>query len=650
MWLPETAADTPSLEALASAGIRFAILAPHQCAAVRPPEGAWIETPGGAGLDPTRPYRVVLPSGATLTLFFYFGGISHDIAFAGLLDNGDRFAERLMSAVPSDEGENRLLLVATDGETYGHHHRFGEMALARAIERIFNDRSIRMMNLETFLKETPVRWECRIAERTSWSCAHGVERWRSDCGCRTGGEPGWNQAWRGPLREALDRLRDRIDERYEALLAPCCENPWRLRDAAIALALHPDRGSAEEDRARKRRFLSEHCGPLGEEETVRALTLLEAQRQRMFMYTSCGWFFNDVAGIETVQILAYAVRAAELTERVSGASLLEDFLKDLERARGNRPDLPTARAVVEARVLPRRRSLRDVAAAAALLDTQGGYYTHQVENRSRLFPSGDLSLRVAHIRITDGRTGETERASAAVLSSGGLDDVCRLRSGPPPDEAALRRAFYEKDLLSLSRTLEAEFPLGPWRLDTLSPDDRRLVADERNREAEAEQLERAEEILKDGRRLLVQLHAIGAEAPPFLRAAAGLVMRERFADLASRSPSAAALLAPESDLEALLEEAHSMGLEPELSLLAPRLAEEMHELLHRVRAFRDPAPLAECLHLWKRAKELDIRVDPWRLQNEIHRILENPLTDPDDTLLELAESLGFATPRPRRGG
>ena len=187
MWLPETAVDLETLEILSENGIEFTILAPHQCTAVKAPSGAWSPTYGGNALDISRPYIQTLPSGKKITIIFYQGSIAHDIAFGGLLNSGDRFAETLMRLV-SDKKEPCLVTIATDGETYGHHHRYGEMALARAFQMI-NDSSsdIITTNIATFLDRFPATWECRIQENTSWSCAHGIERWRSDCGCHTGG-------------------------------------------------------------------------------------------------------------------------------------------------------------------------------------------------------------------------------------------------------------------------------------------------------------------------------------------------------------------------------------------------------------------------------------------------------------------------------
>jgi alpha-amylase/alpha-mannosidase (GH57 family) len=336
MWLAETAVDTPTLEALAAHGVRYTILAPHQAARVRPlrDEGAgddgWTDVPNGS-VDTTVPYLCRLPSGASIALVFYDGPLSHALSFGELLKDGERFARRLLSALPSDPDRPRLVHVATDGETYGHHHRYGEMALAYALDRLGADDSVRLTIYGELLAENPPEHEVRIAENTSWSCAHGVERWRSDCGCSTGGEPGWHQRWRAPLREALDWLRDELAPRYESAAGELLRDPWAARDGYVEVLL--DRSDESLDR-----FFSEHASrDLSPEERVRARRLLEMQRHAMTMYTSCGWFFNDLAGIETIQVLQYADRVLQLAQRLFGESFEEGFLSRLERAESNRP-------------------------------------------------------------------------------------------------------------------------------------------------------------------------------------------------------------------------------------------------------------------------------------------------------------------------
>ena len=358
MWLPECAVDTPALETLASCGIEYVILAPSQCRAVITEAGA-VETPGGANLDVTRPYRCELPSGRAITVVFYHAGIARDIAFGGLLDNGDAFKEAMVKAAA--EGEDRLLITATDGESYGHHHKFGEMALARLFELTEADNRVATPPLDEFLEKHPPEARCVIVEKSSWSCVHGVERWRSDCGCHTGGGEGWNQKWRGPMREAFDALAVSLDGLYEAEVSKFGD-PWRLRNEAIELYKCGLPLTAEEIRENRKAFFAERFGGLTDAEAHMLSSLVEMQRMRMFMYTSCAWFFSDVSGVEARQMLSYALRAAEIAEEVSGRrDYVAPLMENLKKAKGNTKDYPDAASVITKCVAP-RAELEELAA------------------------------------------------------------------------------------------------------------------------------------------------------------------------------------------------------------------------------------------------------------------------------------------------
>lgn len=349
MWLPECAVDTPTLETLASCGIEYVILAPSQCRAVVTESGA-VETPGGANLDVTRPYRCELPSGRAMTVLFYHAGIARDIAFGGLLDNGDAFKEAMLNAAV--EGEDRILITATDGESYGHHHKFGEMALARLFELTDADVRVATPPLDEFLEKHPPEARCVIVENSSWSCAHGVERWRSDCGCHTGGGEGWNQKWRGPMREAFDALASAVDELYETEVSRYGD-PWRLRNEAIELYKCGLPLTGEEIREYRKSFFAERFSGITDASARMLSSLVEMQRMRMFMYTSCAWFFSDVSGVEARQMLSYALRAAEIAEEVSGRKdYVAPLMENLKKAKGNTKDYPDAASVVTKCVAP----------------------------------------------------------------------------------------------------------------------------------------------------------------------------------------------------------------------------------------------------------------------------------------------------------
>ncbi len=328
MWLAETAVDLETLEILARNDINFTILAPRQAKAVRQIGDAEWKTTGHDTVDCRRPYLCKLPSGNTIALFFYHGEVSQSVAFSGLLNDGGRFAEALVKNFDSTS-EPQLMHIATDGESYGHHHRFGEMALAACLKRLEERDDVQLINYGSFLERFPPKWEALIHEKSSWSCVHGVERWRDDCGCCTGGRPDWNQKWRKPLRELLDWLRDQLSPLYVRHCLHLVKDPWEARNDYISVIL--DRNSTT-----LADFFDKHAlRKLSDTEQVTLLRLMEMQRNAMLMFTSCGWFFDELSGLETDQILQYANRAIQYAEQVTGTHLHNTFLQRLEMIPSN---------------------------------------------------------------------------------------------------------------------------------------------------------------------------------------------------------------------------------------------------------------------------------------------------------------------------
>lgn len=328
MWLAETAADTASLEVLAEQGIRFTILAARQAKAVRRigAEG-WTELPNQA-IDPRQPYLCKLPSGRSIALFFYHPGIAQSVAFEGLLNSGRQFAQRLSEAFDDSEAP-QLSHIATDGESYGHHHRHGEMALADALNFIEENNVATLTNYGQYLELFPPTFEAQIHENSSWSCVHGVERWRSNCGCNSGGHPGWNQAWRAPLRETLNWLRDELATIYEKEGTKLLKDVWTARNEYISVVL--DRNDEQVEA-----FISKHSKqPLDADQRIHLLRMLEMQRHAVLMFTSCGWFFDEISGLETNQILQYANRAIYYARQVADIDFHAEFMKRLEEAPSN---------------------------------------------------------------------------------------------------------------------------------------------------------------------------------------------------------------------------------------------------------------------------------------------------------------------------
>ena len=328
MWLAETAVDTETLEILAENEIKYTILAPRQGKAFRKlKDENWTEC-AHDNIDPRNAYQCLLPSGKSIVLFFYDGGIAQSVAFNGLLNDGNLFAQKMASVFDQNDTP-QLSHIATDGESYGHHHQFGEMALAACFDSLMNNEKICLTNYGQFLAENPPLYEAQIHENSSWSCVHGVERWRADCGCHTGGKPSWNQKWRKPLREILDDLRDQLIPVYENQTLTLLKDPWAARNDYIQVILHRKSDTISS-------FFEKHSlKPLLPEERIKLLRLLEMQRHTLLMFTSCGWFFDEISGLETDQILQYAHRAMHYAEQITSYKFRDEFLSKLTQIPSN---------------------------------------------------------------------------------------------------------------------------------------------------------------------------------------------------------------------------------------------------------------------------------------------------------------------------
>jgi len=354
MWLPETAVDLETLDVMAELAIKFTTLAPHQAGRVRKIGTPGWQDAGGGNIDTTRAYLVGLPSGRNISVFFYNGAIAGEVSFTDILKNGDALVKRLTSAF-ADNKSPQLVHIATDGENYGHHHRLGDMALAYAMGNIEKNNLAKVTNYGEFLEKYPPAFEVQVIEKTSWSCSHGVDRWWSDCGDKTGAgsHPDWNQRWRTPLRNAFDRLRDVLAPEYEAMARPLFKGPWAARDGYIDVVLDRSPGSVDS-------FLENYAvRPLAGEERSTALKLLEMQRYAMLMYTSDGWFFDELSRPEPLQVMQYAGRAARLAQELFGDSAEEELLRMLEPAKSNLPSQGNGRRIYENMVRPAMARAKD---------------------------------------------------------------------------------------------------------------------------------------------------------------------------------------------------------------------------------------------------------------------------------------------------
>lgn len=485
MWLPEAAVNLDSLETLASNGIKFTILSPHSAHTVRRiGDKGWRDVSGGR-IDPSTDYKVHLKSGKDIVVFFYDGPVSRGIAFENLLENGETFANRLMSIFSDSRDWPQLAHIATDGETYGHHKPHGDMALAYALRFIEENKLAILTNYSEFLEQHPPTHEARIFDNSSWSCAHGVERWRNNCGCNSGMHVGWNQNWRAPLREAMDWLRDALIPTYEQQGRELFHDPWRARDEYIRVIL---------DRSPKNvcDFLYEVSGrSLSPEEKLRALKLLELQRHAMLMYTSCGWFFDELSGLETVQAIQYAARAVQLASQLTGSANLEtEFVERLARAKSNIPENQDGKHVYEQFVKPVMLDLKGVGAhfAVSSLFSDAGseqhIYCYTISRRDfRILSSGKTRLAVGHAHISSDITTESADISFGVVHLGDHNIAGGVRefAGEETYQATtmeITQAFERGDFAELVRVVDKEYGSGSYTLKFLFRDEQRKIVNQ----------------------------------------------------------------------------------------------------------------------------------------------------------------------------
>ena len=642
MWLAESAADTASLEQLAEHGIRFTVLSPYQAARFRSPDGAWIDV-GDGSVDPTRPYQVVLPSGRSIAVFFYDAGVSQAVAFEGLLNSGHAFAGRLLGAFRDRSGP-QLVHIATDGESYGHHHRHGEMALAQALHLLDQDPSVQVVNYAQYLDLYPPRHQAEIIEGSSWSCAHGVERWRADCGCTTG-EAGHSQAWRAPLRAALDHLRDELGRHYEDRGAQLLHDPWAARDDYIDVIL--DREGALEP------FLARHARePLDPAGVTDVLRLLELQRHALMMFTSCGWFFDELGRIETVQVLHYAARAiqlADLTDAPPG--LLERFLRRLELAKSNDPELGDGRSIYEQQVVPSIADIRKVAAHFAI---SGLFHRYGPSERVGAFEvlrgdrhvsdAGRARLAYGRVTIRSVITLEEEHFEYGVLHFGDHNFTCGIRPMGTDEAyeqlaADLDEAFEEVDFAATMHNLDEQFDGDPYSLRDLFRDEQQGIIRELLDATLADAEATYRSIYRPRAALMRFLTGLGTTLPSPLRNAAEIVinaeLREAITDVVDRS-----------QVGSLIDEAQRFGIRLDTDGLAHTLSDTLRDTADRIarvivkrgvfqRFDDDEVHFFEGLdELLDVAADLPFEVDLVHPQNVCWRVL----TDVRPALVERAQS------------
>ena len=623
MWLAETAVDIETLEVLVANGIKFTILAPSQAKQERRVGTVKFKNVEGGKIDPTRPYVCNLPSGRSINLFFYDGPISRAVAFEGLLSDGERFANRLISGFAENRRWPQLMHIATDGETYGHHHYKGDMALSYALHHIETKKLARLTNYGEYLTINPPTHEVEIVENTAWSCTHGVGRWNTDCGCNSGGKPGWNQAWRAPLRKALDHLRDSLATPYETKAAELLLDPWQARDEYVSFVL--DRG---EDSLT--RFLATHARRgLSEPEIVTALTLLEMQRHLMLMYTSCGWFFDELSGLETVQVIMYAGRALQLAQNLFGDHHELSFRELLQSARSNLPEYGDGAQVFDRWVKPAQVDLLAVTAHYAIAsmfqrpgdgDLVNCYEIKQIDD-VRL-ESGRARLAIGSTSVRSRVTREQQDVSFGVLHFGDHNLMAGIRLYPGETEfrsivRELREPFLSADLPVVLRLLDRNFGGATYSLKSLFRDERQKVVSKLLGSTMAEAEAAYTQIYEHHAPLMGFLSGMGAPLPKMLHLTAEFVL-----NTALRKE----FMADELDLErvqTLLDTAAREKIQWDEAWLGYALTKRFARMADDLAV----KPREDSLHRFNQAvdlvRSLPFEVDLRRVQNVYYQLLQH---------------------------
>jgi alpha-amylase/alpha-mannosidase (GH57 family) len=628
MWLPETAVDLEALHILAEQGILFTILAPHQASRIRPLDGGeWEDVPNGE-IDTTMPYLLNHPSGRTIVIFFYNGPISRAVAFEKLLSSGEIFAQRILGGFSEKDDSPQLVHIATDGESYGHHHRFGDMALAYALHHMESNGLAQLTNYGEYLERHPPIHEVEIAEKTSWSCAHGVERWRDNCGCHTGKHVEWNQGWRSPLREALDWLRDTLNPIYDEKAPSFLKDPWDARNEYIQVILDRSSGNIES-------FFGKHAThAFTEAERISTLKLLELQRHAMLMYTSCGWFFDELSGIETVQILQYAGRALQLAQEIFGQDLEASFLERLAQAKSNVPEYGDGRLIYERWVRPAVADLKKVGAHYAICslfkeyEKPASFYYYTADQADlEIWEAGKARLLTGKARFISEITEESAVLSFSALHMGDHNLTCGVRAYETEDAYKgmvkdVSQSFESADFPEIIRVIDKHFGDSIYSLKSLFRDDESTIL--------GMILESA---LEDVETVYLQLYENHAPLMRFFKDS-GLSPPKALNMVAEFVLNMNLRRAFENDdfnskhIKSLLEEAREEGVTLDTTTLEFAIRKRLEHIAREFSA--DPTDLAnlqKVLSAVDLLRALPFQVNLWTVQNICYEIIQSTYTD-----------------------
>lgn len=664
IWLAETAVDDATLKVLVDNGIKFTILSPYQALKIRKTgDKEWQDVSWG-NIDPARSYKYTLKgdSKKSIALFFYDGAISKSVAFDELLKDGNRFIKRLKEGVSETRNYPQLVNIATDGESYGHHTKFGDMALSYVLKIKAEDEGFKITNYAEYLDKYESDYEVDIKQASSWSCFHGVGRWKEDCGCSTGGHPGWNQKWREPLRNALDYLRDELAKVFEAEGPKYFnDNPWAIRNKYIDVIL-------DRNYVTIRKFQKENFKPdLTEEQKVKGMELLEIQRQAMLMYTSCGWFFSEISGIETVQIMKYAARAMQLVARFTNEDFETHFKDILSQAKSNIAEFGTGKDIYERFVKPSVVTAKQLACLWAIsslyqdFEDEEDVYCYTVKRHSyQKVQKGSSNFLVGHIEISSKVTLQKADLMFALMQYAGGDFHCAIKEFSNDAEfnelqTTLIKTFALNPITEIIRTLDEKFGKEYFTLKDIFIEERKKILQILLKD----QLEKFgntyKEMYDQGKGSIYHMQNLGLEIPKEFKISAEYALSHRYNDLLAGSDGfvEAPIVQQIKDINF---EAKKMNIAIDKTPSNKNFAKRIITNLNRLTKSFEIQQADTIIELFEMIEKLDLQIDISEAQNiyynkiyhRIGDILENNEKEPRDKdikfiklLLNIGEKLNI---------
>lgn len=655
IWLAETAVDDATLKVLVDNGIKFTILSPYQALKIRKTgDKEWQDVSWG-NIDPARSYKYTLKgdSKKSIALFFYDGAISKSVAFDELLKDGNRFIKRLKEGVSETRNYPQLVNIATDGESYGHHTKFGDMALSYVLKIKAEDEGFKITNYAEYLDKYESDYEVDIKQASSWSCFHGVGRWKEDCGCSTGGHPGWNQKWREPLRNALDYLRDELAKVFEAEGPKYFnDNPWAIRNKYIDVIL-------DRNYVTIRKFQKENFKPdLTEEQKVKGMELLEIQRQAMLMYTSCGWFFSEISGIETVQIMKYAARAMQLVARFTNEDFETHFKDILSQAKSNIAEFGTGKDIYERFVKPSVVTAKQIACLWAIsslyqdFEDEEDVYCYTVKRHSyQKVQKGSSNFLVGHIEISSKVTLQKADLMFALMQYAGGDFHCAIKEFSNDAEfnelqATLIKTFALNPITEIIRTIDEKFGKEYFTLKDIFIEERKKILQILLKD----QLEKFgntyKEMYDQGKGSIYHMQNLGLEIPKEFKISAEYALSHRYNDLLAGSDGfvEAPIVQQIKDINF---EAKRMNITIDKTPSNKNFAKRIITNLNRLTKSFEIQQADTIIELFEIVEKLDLQIDISEAQNiyynkiyhRIGDIIENNEKEPRDKDIKFVKLL-----------